>query len=203
MPGRAISGRWRRPSKTRCSQTSSQIATASKRLQKLGEQRELVGANTVPVGFSGLLNSTTLVRGEKAAPSASSVERASRGGCRLHEARHAAGPAHQRQIGVVHRLEQHDLVARLDQGQQRRGERLGRAGGDHHLGCAVELEALPVPVMLGDGGAQLGHAQHRRILVPAVDHRLGRLAPHVLRAGIVREALAEIDRALSRGRAAT
>ena len=111
-----------------------------------------------------------------------------------HEARHAAGALHQRQVGVVERLEQHHLVAGLDQRQQRAGERLGGAGGHHDLGLGIEREILPVPVMRGDRLAQFRQAQHRRILVPAVDHRLGRLAPHVLRPGIVGKALAEIDR---------
>ena len=51
------------------------------------------------------------------------------------------------------------------------------------------------PIMGGDGLAQLRQAHHRRVLVPAVDHRLGGLAAHVLGAGVVGEALAEIDRA--------
>ena len=50
-----------------------------------------------------------------------------------HEARHPAGAQHERQIGVVERLEEHDLVARRDQGDQAGGDRLGRARGDDHL----------------------------------------------------------------------
>src|SRR5579864_1489923 len=48
--------------------------------------------------------------------------------------------------------------------------------------------------MRGDGGAKFRQAHHRRILVPAVDHRFGRLGAHVLRSLIVGKALAEIDR---------
>ena len=48
--------------------------------------------------------------------------------------------------------------------------------------------------MVGDRVAQFGQAEHRRILVPAVEHRFGRLGAHVGRAWIVGEALAEIDR---------
>ena len=50
-----------------------------------------------------------------------------------HQPRHAAGAQHQGQIGVVERLDQHDLVARRDQGEQARGQGLGRARGDDHL----------------------------------------------------------------------
>ena len=110
------------------------------------------------------------------------------------ELRHAAGAANQRQISVVHRLEQHDLVAGLDQRHQRAGDRLGRARGHHHFALGVEFEPLVAPVVRGDRGAQFRQAEHRRILVPAVDDRLGRLRAHVGGAGIVGEALAEIDR---------
>jgi hypothetical protein len=41
--------------------------------------------------------------------------------------------------------------------------------------------------------AQFRHSHHRRILVPAVDHLLGRLAAHVLGTGIVGKSLPEID----------
>ena len=85
--------------------------------------------NTRDDGLCGLLKTTSLVR------------RRERLGQRLlgdppvgrsqpDEARHPAGAKHQRQIGVVERLEEQHLVARLDQRHQRRGQRLGRAGGD-------------------------------------------------------------------------
>ena len=110
------------------------------------------------------------------------------------ELRHAAGALNQRQIGVVHRLEQHDLVARLDQRQQRAGDRLGRARGHHHFAFGIEFEPLVALIVRGDRRAQLRQAEHRRILVPAVNHRLGRLGAYVGGPGIVGEALAEIDR---------
>ena len=49
------------------------------------------------------------------------------------EARHAAGEPHQRQVGVVHGLEQHHLVAGLDDAEDRARQRLRRARGHHHL----------------------------------------------------------------------
>ena len=110
------------------------------------------------------------------------------------EPRHAAGAAHQRQIGVVHRLEQNHLVARFDQRHQRPGQSLGGAGGDHHLALRIEIEALPMLVMRRDRLAQDGQAEHGRILVPALDHGLRRALAHILRARIIGKALAEIDR---------
>jgi hypothetical protein len=44
-----------------------------------------------------------------------------------HEPRDAAGALHERQIAIVERLKQHDLIARRDRRQQRAGDRLGRA----------------------------------------------------------------------------
>jgi len=61
------------------------------------------------------------------------------------------------------------------------------------LGLGIEIEPLPVPVMRRDRRAQLRQPHHGRILVPALHDRLGGLAAHVLGAGIVGEALAEID----------
>ena len=75
MPGSAISGLWRRLSKTTCSQTSSQSAMASWRMQKSAKSARSASEKIVAVGLSGLLNSATLVRGENARASASSVSR--------------------------------------------------------------------------------------------------------------------------------
>jgi hypothetical protein len=53
------------------------------------------------------------------------------------EARHSAGPKNHRKVEVVERLEEQDLVARLDQCDQRGRQRLGRAGGDDDRGRSV------------------------------------------------------------------
>jgi hypothetical protein len=117
------------------------------------------------------------------------------------EFRHAAGEAHQGQVGVVHGLEQHHLVPRLHDAQDRARQRLRGPGGHHHLARGVEVEPLPAPVMGGNRRAQLGNAHHGGILVVAVEHRLGRRPPHVLGTRIVREALPQIDRARLAGQA--
>ena len=94
---------------------------------------------------------------------------------------------------VVHRLENHHLVAGLDHGQNGRCQRLGAAGGDHHLGHRIERKAVPAPVMGRDRLPQLREAHHRRILVVAVHHRVRRGPPDILRSGMVGKTLAEID----------
>ena len=115
----------------------------------LGEQRQLLARRT-----SGAVGIVRIVEDDEAGL------RRERLGQRLlgdppagrgqpDQPRHAAGAQHQRQIGVVERLEEHDLVAGRDQGQQARGDRLGRARGDDHL-LGIDVEALMAPVMIGD-----------------------------------------------------
>jgi hypothetical protein len=110
-----------------------------------------------------------------------------------HEAWHAPCPLHQREVRVVERLEQHHLVARLDQRHQRASDRLGRAGGDHDLAVGVEVEILPMLVVRGDRLAQLGQPHHRRILVPAVDDRVGRLCQHIFGKRAIGKTLPQVD----------
>ena len=117
-------------------------------------------------------------------------------GLQRHDPRHAARPPYEGQVGVVHGREQHDLVAGLDQRQERAGQRLRGPGGDHHLGLRVEDETLVPRVMGGDRLPQGRQPHHRGILVPAVAERPRAPLADILRPGIVGEALAEIDRAV-------
>ena len=110
------------------------------------------------------------------------------------QARNAAGLADDRQIAVIDRLEHHDFVAGLDHGENGRRQRFGTARGHHHLGHRIEDEVVPASVVRRDRRPQLRNAHHRRILVVAVQRRVSRRPPDVLRAGIVGKALAEIDR---------
>ncbi len=75
MPGKVISGRWRRPSKTTASQTSSQTAIASCRTQNSASKARSSSGVTTPAGFSGLFSTTIFVRGEKAVSNISRVKR--------------------------------------------------------------------------------------------------------------------------------
>ena len=88
--------------------------------------------NTLPVGFIGVLSRIALVVGPNAAASSRARQLPVRRR-QPHQPRHGAQQAHHRQIGVVQRLDQHDLVARVEQRHQAGGDRLGGAGGHHHL----------------------------------------------------------------------
>ena len=114
-------------------------------------------------------------------------------GRQFDEFGYTARPQHQRQIGIIKRLEQHHLVTRCDQRHQSTGQSLGGTRGHHHLALPIQRQTLPVLIMAGDGLAQFGQAHHRRILVPAIDHRIGGLLTHIERARIIGETLTEID----------
>jgi hypothetical protein len=102
-------------------------------------------------------------------------------------------------VGVVVGLEAHDVVARLADAQQRRGDRLRGAEGHLHLRLRVELDPVEPALVAGDRLAQRRHARQRRVLVAAVADRRARGLEQRLRAVLVREALAEVDRARALG----
>lgn len=109
----------------------------------------------------------------------------------------AAGQRDAGRVRVVVRLQRDDLVARLQQRQQRGGDGFGGAGGDQDLGVGVAGEAeVSVEALLvgGDGGAQLGDAGAGRVLVAAaVAQGTHRRLPDFFRAVGIGEALAEVD----------
>ncbi len=105
--------------------------------------------NTLPVGFIGELSSDGL--GPR--PERRRQRRARQLPVRrhqAHEAGHGAQHPHHRQVGVVQRLDQHHLVARVEQRHQAGGDRLGGAGGHHHLAGRVDLQAVEPGVGGGD-----------------------------------------------------
>ena len=115
--------------------------------------------------------------------------------------RHRAGPAHDRQIGVVERLDQDHLVARFDQSEQARRQGLGRPRRNQGLGLPVDVEPVEAFVMCRDRLAQVRHPHHRRVLIgPVIQGVVGRL-PHVVGSVAVRKALAEIDAFMFDGQA--
>ena len=63
------------------------------------------------------------------------------GGAQRHRASYASGHLDHRDVGVVVGLEHDDLVARVDQPEQRRRDGLGAAGRHDDLAVGVELDA--------------------------------------------------------------
>ncbi len=103
-------------------------------------------------------------------------------------------------VGVVEGLEGDDLVARLQEGEHGRGDRLGGAGGDQDFAVGVEGQAVPAPLVLGDCLAQLGDALTGRVLVAAAVHDGAGGGLGDLRGAVgVGEALPEVDGAGARG----
>ncbi len=114
-----------------------------------------------------------------------------------HQLRRRTGSPDKRQVAVVERLDQHHLVAGLDQRRHAVGERLRSAGSDEDLRLPVDVEVVEPLVGLRDGGPQFRDAHHRRILVPAArDDLLGGETPDILRPVDIRESLPEVDRAV-------
>ncbi len=80
----------------------------------------------------------------------------------------AAGNGHVGAVGVVPRLEEHDLVARLAEGEHCGRDALGRAGTDSHLGVRVPGGSAEPLLVGGHGLAQLGQPDAGCVLVAAV-----------------------------------
>src|SRR5690606_338168 len=67
-----------------------------------------------------------------------------------NEFRHTPGPADQRRIRIIKRLEDNNFVARLDKGKDRGGNRFRCTRRHHHFGRPVEIELMPMCVMRSD-----------------------------------------------------
>jgi hypothetical protein len=115
-----------------------------------------------------------------------------------HLARSRSCPSDHRRVAVVGGREDDHLVAGLDGGKDYRTERLGRSAGDADM-IGIELLAEMSPVMVGDRFPQLRQPARGRILVRAFLQRAGRFIEDLLRPAEIREALAEVDRAVLRG----
>ncbi len=117
------------------------------------------------------------------------------GGPQVHEARHRPGQDGVGPVVLVHRVEQDDLVTRIDQGQQRGDHCLGRPAGHADLPLRVDPPAgVGAPDLLGDRGTEVSGAPGDGVLVDvSVKRRLGRLL-ELRRAGEVGEALRQVHR---------
>ena len=96
-------------------------------------------------------------------------------------------------VRVVVGLEHDHLVARFAQAEDRGCDRLGRSSGDQNLPVRVQVESVPVPLVVGHGVPQRRDAPAGRVLVgPAADCRDS--AVESVGAVGVGEALAQVDR---------
>ena len=115
-------------------------------------------------------------------------------GRQAHQLRDRAEQADDRQVGVIERLEQDDFVARVQDGHQAGGDRLGGAGGDDDLGRRVDLKSVETGIGGRDRLSQFRHAGHGRILIAPIEQRIRGGAQDVVGPVRVREALPEVDR---------
>ncbi len=99
-----------------------------------------------------------------------------------------------RLIAVVHRLEQHDLVAGIEHPEHCPGKRFRRARGDDDLRVGVHVEPIPAVMVLGDRATQIRVTQTRRVLVHPGANCLDRRIEHFGWPVGVGESLSEIDR---------
>ena len=149
---------------------------------------------TMPVGLCGLLSSSSLVLPvimlSSLARSGRKLGRRSVSGTRTRAGHRDVGD-----VGVVVRLERDHLVARLEQGEQRGGDGLGRARGDQHLGVRVVAEAVEPLLVARHGRRSSGMPVGGRVLV-ALPARTASAAASAIdrRAVDVGEPLAEVDR---------
>ncbi len=164
---------------------------------EIGKHRQFVGPAHGRRGVERMLRISTRVLPETAASSAARSIFHS-GGWRRTNFGTPPASADQRHIGIVERLEADHFVAGRDAGEDRRGQRLGRARGDHHFLCR-QVEPLVAGIMIGHRMAELGQAEHRRILVRPFDHCFRRRLQHRFGSAPVGEALAQLDRSALAG----
>ena len=106
-------------------------------LEQIGDEVELVAVEHLGRGIERVVEHEQLGPGRERRRQRL-ARQAPVGRLEADQLGHAAAPPHDRQIAVVERLEQHHLVARLDEPEQARGQRLGRARGHHHLALPVD-----------------------------------------------------------------
>ena len=154
----------------------------------------------MPVGLCGELTINALVLGVTALPQPVDVDgEAAAVWHQRHGAPLAAGHRDDGGVGVVERLDQQHLRAGFDEPEDRRGDGLGGADGDQHLGVRVVLGAEVALALRGDRLAQRRDAEAGRVLVDALGDRVLGDLEHRGRPVLVGEALAEVHRADARG----
>ena len=143
----------------------------------------------------GEFSINALVRGGDRAPQPVDVDReATAVGHHRYCAAIAACHRDDGGVGVVERLDQQYLRARLDEAEDRCGDGLGGADGDKHLGVRVVLGAEVPLALRGDRLPQRRDAQPGRVLVDTLGDRILGGLEHRGRTVLVGKALPEVDR---------
>ena len=160
MPGRPASGRCVLPSKSKCSYTSSVTTMRSRSTARSAMSWSSVPSKTFPVGLCGVLSKISLVRGVIAwrNSSASNVAPVA-GTAQGYRPPTRARKGNARRVGVVVRLEHHDLIAGLGQAQDCGGDRLCRTRRHEDFGRGVIGEAVEPVLMARDRVPKLWYAQ--------------------------------------------
>ena len=152
--------------------------------------------NTLPVGLCGELRTIARVRGVTARAQLVRVERPV-GRSERDVAGRRAGEDRVGPVVLVERLEDDDLVARVEDREHRGDHPLGRAAGDRDLGLRVGL-----PARVGPGGLRRDRVAQRlrtprdRVLVDVGEDGVGGSLLELVGCGEVGEALREADRAV-------
>ncbi len=82
--------------------------------------------------------------------------------------RFAAREGHRGFVRVVGRIEDDNFITPMNDRVYGRKQRLRRAIGHRHLSVSVDLAAIEISELVGDGMAQRRRALHRRVLVRTV-----------------------------------
>ncbi len=166
----------------------------------LGNQFELVGGKHLPRGIIGSVQNHRARAVSECGGEFGGVESPVRrmkphvAGCR--SANDGIGT-----VVLVKRLEDHDLVTRVDDSQQRSNHRFRSAAANRHLPFRIDLEARVAVKALGDGAAKLGRSPGNLILVIVCADCIHCGFLHFFRGGKIREALGKVHRVMLEGQA--
>jgi hypothetical protein len=108
------------------------------------------------------------------------------------EPRHGPGNDGIGPVVLVIRLENHHLVARIENGQQRREHRFRRSAAHRHL-CGADRHAVPTGKIRRDGFAKVFGAPCDRILIDIALDRAARGVLDRLVRREIRKALRQVD----------
>ena len=111
-----------------------------------------------------------------------------------HDLGHAPRHDNRRRVGIVERLEQNDLIARLKQREHAVDDRFGCAASHHHIAFGVVGQSTGPLETIDDCLGQFGKPRHAGVLSASIADRLDRCFLEELRTVEVGCALTEVER---------